>query len=278
MAIPLDRIDDVPLGASLAVDRMPAHWLMAQLGKRVLRPGGRETTAWLLAHSRIGGTDDVVELAPGLGTTARLILARRPRSYTGVERDTRAASFAERALAGAEGTTVHIVRADAASVPLADGSATVVIGEAMLSMQPAAKKLAIIREAHRLLGQGGRYLIHELALQPDGIDAALYDRIQQDLSSTIHVGVRIGTRADWQSWFAEAGFDVERATTAPMRLLEPGRMLRDEGPFGMARFVFNALRTPGAAQRLKAVRQMFRRHRDHLCAIGLVLQRRARDV
>ncbi len=30
----------VVFGADLAVQKMPAHWLMARLGKRVLRPGG----------------------------------------------------------------------------------------------------------------------------------------------------------------------------------------------------------------------------------------------
>ncbi len=35
---------DAPFGGRFAADRAPAHWLMARLGKRMLRPGGRETT------------------------------------------------------------------------------------------------------------------------------------------------------------------------------------------------------------------------------------------
>ncbi len=50
------------------------HWLLARLGKRVLRPGGLEMTRSLLAHADVAGAD-VVELAPGLGRTARDILA-----------------------------------------------------------------------------------------------------------------------------------------------------------------------------------------------------------
>ena len=59
-----------------------------------------------------------------------------------------------------------------------------------------------------------------------------------------------------------------------MRLLEPGRMLSDEGPAGMLRFLWNAIRTPGAARRLRAVRGVFRANRQHLCAVGFVARKR----
>jgi SAM-dependent methyltransferase len=263
---------DAPLGAHLAVHKMPAHWLMARLGKGVMRPGGVEMTEWLIAQGRIATADDVVEFAPGLGRTARLILSRAPATYTGVERDSQAAIVAEGVLAGA-GNGVRILRGDASQVPLPDASASVDLGEAMLSMQTAGKKRAIVREAHRILTAGGRYLIHELAVQPETIDRGVSEGIQRDLSSTIHVGVRIGTASDWAGWLREAGFEVEALTTAPMRLLERDRMIRDEGLLGTARFVFNVLRTPGAHRRLMALRRMFRRHQAHLCAVGIVARR-----
>ncbi len=261
--------------ANLDVQRMPAHWLMARLGKSVLRPGGLETTRWLIRHAAICPADRVVEFAPGLGVTARQILARRPAGYVGVERNGMARAFVQEALGAAvyEDARPRVVQADASSVPLPAGSATIVIGEAMLSMQPASKKRAIIDEARRLLRPGGRYLVHELALQPDDIDPAAAARIEQDLSTYIHVGVRIGTRGQWQQWLEEVGFVVERVITAPMRLLEPGRVVRDEGLGGALRFVFNVLRTPGAAGRLAAVRATFRRNRRHLCAVALVARR-----
>ncbi|RVW02600.1 hypothetical protein EF834_12855 [Rhodococcus spongiicola] len=65
---------------------LPGHWLLARLGKKVLRPGGRELTERMLVDADLSGAD-VVELAPGLGRTAREIVARGPRSYVGVEAD-----------------------------------------------------------------------------------------------------------------------------------------------------------------------------------------------
>ena len=62
------------IGAHLDVAKMPAHWLMARLGKRVLRPGGLDTTRWLLQHAGIRPEDDVVEFAPGLAV-------RRPPAW-----------------------------------------------------------------------------------------------------------------------------------------------------------------------------------------------------
>jgi hypothetical protein len=35
------------------VEKMPGHWLLARMGKRVLRPGGLELTQQLLAELSI---------------------------------------------------------------------------------------------------------------------------------------------------------------------------------------------------------------------------------
>ena len=71
-------------------DQLQGHWLLARLGKKVLRPGGRKMTEWILDQARL--TDArVVELAPGLGITAAEILNRAPSDYVGVDEDPAAA-------------------------------------------------------------------------------------------------------------------------------------------------------------------------------------------
>src|SRR5215213_1729999 len=87
-------------GGGLKTEKMPGHWVLARLGKRVLRPGGMELTRRMLASLDVGGSDDVVEFAPGMGVTARLTLALRPASYTAVERDEAAARIVQVYLAG----------------------------------------------------------------------------------------------------------------------------------------------------------------------------------
>src|SRR3546814_11203922 len=93
------READLP-GHVLEASRMPGHWLLARLGKRVLRPGGVEITEQLLAATAIGRADDRVGVAPGLGATTRRIVEAGPARYTGGGRAPAAAEQDERWLAG----------------------------------------------------------------------------------------------------------------------------------------------------------------------------------
>lgn len=274
---PLFR-SDLP-GADLAADRMPGHWLLARLGKRVLRPGGLSTTRWLLERGELGANDDVVEFAPGIGVTAALILDRMPRSYCAIERDGAAARVVSEVVHqnASTRTVAQLIVGDATDVPLDDESASFVIGEAILSMQSAAAKDRIVGEAARVLRAGGRYAIHELALTCED-DGELAAEVRRDMSRTIHVGVRIHSRAGWVRLLERHGFQIEDATTGPMQLLEPGRLLRDEGIVGLMRFCGHVLADPVARERVRAMRALFRKHAPHLAYIGVVARRAPRGT
>jgi SAM-dependent methyltransferase len=248
-------------------EKMPGHWLLAKMGKRVLRPGGLELTHRLLDELEITKQDDVVEFAPGLGVTAKLTLTRQPQSYTAVERDRDAAAVVKRYLVGANQKCV-VGTAEQTGLP--SESASVVYGEAMLSMQPDTTKARIIAEAVRLLKPGGRYGIHELCLVPDDVDDSIREAIRRDLSDEIHVGVRPLTVSEWRELFATAGLKVVAEHTAPMHLLEPARVIRDEGFFRAVRFIFNVLTHSAARQRVFRMRRVFRKYGKHLAAISLV--------
>ena len=250
---------------------MPGHWLLARMGKRVLRPGGIESTRRMLDALDIRATDDVVEFAPGLGVTARAAIERGPRSYVGIERDEDAARHVRRHLGG-EGRRCLVGRAEETGLPSA--SASVVYGEAMLTMQTAAQKSAIVAEAARVLRAGGRYGIHELSLEPDDLDDAVKSEIQQALSDAIHVGARPLTASEWRALLAAQGLTVETQVSAPMHLLEPKRFVRDEGLARTLRFIWNVARTPAARRRIRAMRATFRRYAEHLAATVIVAAKR----
>lgn len=256
-------------GGGLDIARMPGHWLLARMGKRVLRPGGLELTRQLLESLAIGPHDHVVELAPGLGTTTRLVLARNPASYVAVERDVAAARATARLLRGSD----RCQQGHAADTQLPASSASVVFGEAMLSMQSTSQKEAIVSEAHRVLGRGGAYGIHELALTPDGLGDGEKGAIERALSEAIHVGARPLTVAEWRGALERQGFVVTRAVTAPMHLLEPRRIVADEGWLGALRLASNVARTPAARRRILAMRAVFRRYADNLCAVMMVARK-----
>jgi hypothetical protein len=282
---------------------MPGHWVLARMGKRVLRPGGLDLTHKLLAELAVSDKDDVVEFAPGLGVTARLTLANNPRSYTAVERDPRAATTVNRYLTSSFKTsrglscfaesseqngTVPFSRngLETASSPnrrcvlgtaertgLAEKCASVVYGEAMLSMQPESTKQRIVAEAARVLQSGGRYGIHELCLLPDSIDETIREAIRHDLSDEIHVGVRPLTIREWRELLMAAGFNIVAQHTAPMHLLEPRRLIKDEGLVRALRFAWNVATHSDARQRVLRMRRTFRKFRDYLAAVVIVAQK-----
>lgn len=244
------------------------HRLLARLGKRVLRPGGVELTRVLLALADVADAD-VVELAPGLGRTAAEIIERRPRSYRGVDRSVESALTVGPIVAGHGDVRVG----DAADTGLPDASADVVLGEAMLTMQGDKAKDGIVAEAARLLRPGGRYAIHELALTPDALDGEAQVDVRQALARSIKVNARPLTSAGWQGLLTRHGLVVDSVRTAPMALLQPRRIVADEGFLGALRFARNLLIRRDDRRRVAAMRRAFRRNGDHLIAIAIVARK-----
>ena len=258
------------VGEGQQLDKMQGHWVLARAGKRVLRPGGIELTKRMLDALAIGSQDRVVEFAPGLGHTARMVLAKHPLAYCGVEREPTAAEHLRRELAE---TNAQFVLGHAEESGLPRASANIVYGEAMLSMQNHEQKNRIFAEAVRLLAVGGRYGIHELCLTPDNISGGLRQEIQAAMSKEIHVGVQPLTIAEWVKLFEQNNLNVTWRSTVPMHLLEVRRVLQDEGFNGCLRIAFRVGMNPVLRQRLFAMRRLFRKYGEYLEAVSLIGQR-----
>jgi ubiquinone/menaquinone biosynthesis C-methylase UbiE len=254
-------------GEGLKTEKMPGHWVLARLGKRVLRPGGMQLTRRMLEALRIQHPDDVVEFAPGMGVTARLTLELNPASYTAVERDATAARVVSSYL---KGERQQCVVGSASDTGLPDQCATIVYGEAMLTMQTEEMKRNIVREAARLLKSGGRYGIHEMCLMSDNLDENTKQKTERALTGVVHHGVRPLAVSEWRSLLESEGFEVQSVETTSMSLLEPGRLIRDEGVAGALRFVWNLLRDTQARRRVLEMRTVFRRNRKQLGAVALI--------
>jgi hypothetical protein len=253
-------------GEGSNIKKMPGHWVLARLGKRVLRPGGMELTHRMLKSLHISGKDEVVEFAPGMGITAQLTLRAAPASYTAVERDEAAAKIVRGYLSG---NVQNCIVGNATDTGLPSASASVVYGEAMLTMQPAETKRQIIHEAHRLLKQNGRYGIHEMCLLAEDMSEETRKKTERDLTGVVHHGVRPLTISEWRSLLESEHFTIQSIHKAPMSLLEPGRLIRDEGVFGALRFLTNLLRDSEARERVLGMRSVFRRNRKNLGAVAI---------
>lgn len=254
-------------GEGMKTEKMPGHWVLARLGKRVLRPGGMQLTRRMLDSLQIKPGDDVVEFAPGMGITARLTIALNPASYTAVERDEAAARIVSGYLKGDQQLCVI---GSASNTGLPSASASVVYGEAMLTMQTEETKREIVREASRLLKKGGRYGIHEMCLLSDKLDESKKVETERALTSVVHHGVRPLPVSKWQSLLESEGFAVQSVDMAAMSLLEPRRLINDEGLAGALRFGFNVLRDSEARRRVLEMRTVFKRYQKELGAVAIV--------
>jgi len=254
---------------TLDFEKMPGHWVLASLGKKVLRPGGLELTRQMLHSLKVNEDDVVIEFAPGLGITAQMTLKSNPREYIGIEQDEAAAHTVRKYLTG-EGRSCIVASAEQTGLP--DRSASVIYGEAMLTMQAPAQKRRIVSEARRLLRPGGKYAIHEMCLFPDNLDAKEKEGIQKDLSQAIRVNARPLTITEWKQLLEEHGFRITNVQTLPMHLLRPKRVIQDEGFGGLLRIVSNFIRHPQARKRVLGMRRQFLKHGRYLQAVTLTAE------
>ena len=251
--------------------RQPGHWLLAKLGKRVLRPGGLEMTRKILSVAKPSQKDRIVEFGPGVGKTAEMLLATHPVSYVGIDRNPDTDPILAKIMASYP--QARNVVADAAHTGLEDGSVDLVVGEAMLTMQSAANKKAIMAEAARILAPGGRYAIHEIGLHPEDMSDEDIAKVQKGLSMAVKVGARPLTTGEWCALLEEAGLTVEFTWTNPMALLETRRLIADEGFFGYLTFMKNVALNKAARQRIARMRATFRSQQEHINAVGIVARK-----
>lgn len=264
---------ELPLPQS---ERDPAHlqghWLLARIGKHVLRPGGKKLTERMLANADIAGKD-VVEFAPGLGLTTRAILERDPKSYRGVDRDPQVVDIISKLTSEKATIPASCVQRDAADTGLESNSADVVIGEAMLTMQTERGKQAIIGEAFRLLRAGGTYSIHELGLQPDNLDESVKDEVRKALARSIKVNARPLTEQEWRELLEAEGFEVLWRGKEPMALLDMKRNIADEGIGGVLRILRNVLGNKDIRARVLNMKHTFDKYSNELTGIAFVVRK-----
>ena len=251
---------------------LQGHWLLAKLGKKVLRPGGKKLTNWMIDNAN-PTNKRVVEFAPGLGITAAEILDRNPKTYTGVDQDPDAATATTLSTKQARlGIPTEVINGVASDTGLPTGSADLVVGEAMLTMQGEKGKAAIVSEANRILATGGRYAIHELLLTPNNVDQTVADNLRKALATTIKVNARPLTATEWSELLESNGFKVLSIKVAPMGLLQPKQMIEDEGP-RVLKIMFNLARNPQARKRVLAMRKVFSENAQNLGAISIIAEK-----
>lgn len=248
------------------------HWLLAKMGKRVLRPGGKALTLKLVHELHINQQDAVVEFAPGLGFTASLLLDKKPTSYTGIELNEEAATLLQKKI---KNNGYKVINTSASTTGLTNNSVNKVIGEAMLTMQPDHRKSEIIREAYRILKPGGYYGIHELGLAPDNLATNVKSDIQLSLAKAIKVNARPLTKTEWCTLLEQEGFTIKKIEENTMSLLKLKRIIADEGILRTLKIYFNILTHPSAKRKIAEMSSTFNKYEDNLTAFAIIAEKKA---
>ncbi|MDO5664368.1 MAG: methyltransferase domain-containing protein [Bacteroidia bacterium] len=252
------------------LDTNQGHWILAKMGKKVLRPGGKELTLKLIENLNIQNQHDVVEFAPGMGFTASFVLQKEPHTYTGIELNEEATSRLKKII---KGENRKVINTNASESTLPDNYADRVYGEAMLTMQPDIKKSAIVKEAYRILKKGGLYGIHELSLSPNDLKEDLKTDIQNSLIKNIRVNARPLTEHEWINTLEKEGFKIKKIEKNPMILLEPKRIIDDEGFWRFCKIVFNILTHPKERKRILEMRRVFKKYKEHMVAVSFIAEK-----
>ncbi|MFF2454143.1 class I SAM-dependent methyltransferase [Isoptericola sp. NPDC058082] len=135
--------DDVSVAVAAAYDARAATYDESAMH--------RDLAARVAAFCELDDVRDVLDVATGTGLVLRALvaLAPRPLRLTGVDLSPDMLAVAHR---GSPGAT--LLRADAAALPLADGSADLVTCVTALHLVPDPR--AVLREWARVLRPGGR--------------------------------------------------------------------------------------------------------------------------
>ena len=237
------------------------HTFLASLGKTRLRPGGIEATEWLFSQSQLTSDSQVLEVACNMATTAIELVQRFGCTVYAIDMDKSALVKARNNVAvhGLE-NHIHVMAANANTIPFADNSFDVVINEAMLTMYGDKAKTKLIAEYHRVLKPGGRLLTHDIMFTAQKLGEGDQNQLQQVVKSNVSPLTQQG----WRDLFLGAGFEQVLQQNGEMSLMSPQGLIRDEGFNGALKIAYNGLRTHENRQRFINMFRFFRAQRHQL--------------
>jgi predicted O-methyltransferase YrrM len=254
---------------SINLKTAPGHQVLAAAGKQALRPGGYGATKQLLGWANLQPGETVLELAASFGHSAIALAQRYGVRVVGIEKNPDSVAQARINVEKAGLTDqVTIREGDIFHLDQVPETFDCVLAEAILTMQSAPGKAKILAGLSDRLKPGGRFLSHEMLV--DGPNPEL---IQKDLAAAIRANAQPLSGDDWLAACRQAGLTIQHHATGPMTLLNPQHIAQQEGLSTLLTIGWNVLTRPVIRDRILTMRQVFRRHANHLGYIILCAQK-----
>jgi len=204
------------------ISDLDPYKFMAVIGKRVIHPGGRASTATLLRRAQITESARVLDIGCGVATTAIEIARRHGARVTAADISPLMLDRAQaNALAAGVAHLVTVAPADILALPYDDGEFDVVIAEAVTMFTDRSKAAA---ELARVTRPGGRVLATEFCWRKPPTAEA-----RQIFLGQVCPGMQFDTIEDWVRIYSSAGLTGLHTETGPFEMMTPRGFLADEG-------------------------------------------------
>lgn len=248
------------------------HQVMAAAGKKILRPGGKAATEQLFQWAEFKPGETVLELAASFGYSAIALAKRYGVRVIGVEKNPESVARAcANIQAAGLAEQVQVIEGDVFHLERIPGQFDYVLAEAILTMQSIPGKNKILQGISDRLKPGGKFLSHELLVNDRE------EEIHKALAAVIRVNSTPLSETNWAAACETAGLQVLKRQTGEMGLLNPVRIIQDEGLRDASKFFWNALTQPQVRDRLLAMRSVFRQYQRELGYITLCAQKSQGD-
>jgi predicted O-methyltransferase YrrM len=255
--------------STIDFETAPGHQVMAAAGKKILRPGGKAATEQLFQWADFQPGETVLELAASFGYSAIALAKRYGVRVVGVEKNPASVARARANIqaAGLE-DRVQVIEGDIFHLERIPGQFDYVLAEAILTMQSMPAKIKVLQGVHDRLKPGGTFLSHELLV------ADREEEIHRALAAAIRVNSMPLSETNWITICETSGLRVLKHQTGAMGLLNPTRIVQDEGWVDAIKFYWNVFTQPKVRNRLLTMRRVFKQYQRELGYIVLCAERK----
>lgn len=256
--------------SALNLKTAPGHEVLAKAGKTVLRPGGLEATRQLLDWADFQPGETVLELAASFGKSAIWLAKRYGVHVVGIERNRESVRIAQENIrqAGLEGQ-VDVREGNIFNLTDISETFDYVFAEAILTMQSPSGKAKILEGIQQVLKPQGKFLSHEMLAAGDKAE------LNRALSQVIRVNAQPLSVEEWQQACEQAGLTIQQSKTGEMGLLNPKRVIEDEGLFPSLKIAWKVLTQAAIRERVLEMKNTFNQYRNQLGYIAFYASKEA---
>ena len=208
------------------IERLDPYQFMAEIGKKVIHPGGSRSTNEMLRIASLRSDESVLEIGCGVGTTAVRVARDYNCKVTAADIDDAMLEKAQLNVRqwNASGM-VNITKADIQALPFENDSFTCVFIEAVTMFTDRERSAG---EVVRVCRNGGRVIDHEFIWKkPPTLEA------KRIFEGEVCPGINFDTAQNWVDLYKQAGLKDIQITTGPFEMMTPAGFIRDEGPGNM---------------------------------------------